>query len=138
LLDGEALAPTLAQGWAFDPSGRKSAGWKSATPGSVLDFEIEGESIFIAFWRINGPMGIATASVDGGRPARLDAWFEKTWGGYRQTVRIAEGLPPGRHKVKVTLLQERNPQSSGNEFILLGAGSIGIVKSSQQKQADNR
>ncbi len=125
LFDGEDLKPVANQGWTFNGKSKRSAGWESSAPGSVLEFEIEGEAIFISFWRIKGPMGKAAVSVDGGKPVTLDAWFEQTWGGYRHMQQIAKGLKPGMHKVKVELLQDRNPQSTGSEFRVLCLGSAG-------------
>jgi len=127
LCDGEDLKPSAVSGWSLQPRGDKGirAGWASDTPGSTIEFEIEGQSITLAYWRINGPMGIASVSVDGGPAKKLDAWFEKTWGGYRQSAEIATGLKPGKHLVKVELLAEKNAQSAGNNFRILGIGSTG-------------
>jgi len=126
LFDGEDLKPVSNQGWEFDGANKRSAGWKSATPGSSIEFEIEGESIFISYWRINGPMGKASVSVDRATPAKFDAWFDQTWGGYRQMQQIASGLSSGKHHVKVDLLGEKNAKSSGNEFRILCLGGAGV------------
>jgi hypothetical protein len=61
------------------------------------------------------------------RPAEVrDAWFDQTWGGYRQTNELARDLPPGRHRVVFEILAERNPQSTGHEYRILGLGAAGI------------
>jgi len=40
---------------------------------------------------------------------------------------VAKDLQPGRHVFKLELLSEKNPASSGNEFLFLGiAGSSGV------------
>ncbi len=128
LFEGKSLKPVANQGWAFCAPGEKyeSSGWESSAPGSSIEFEIEGESVFLSYWRIQGPMGKASVSVDGGAPVKLDAWFEKTWGGYQHTQEIAKGLKPGSHKVKVELLQERNSGSLGSRFRVLSLGSAGL------------
>jgi lysophospholipase L1-like esterase len=125
LRDGADLKPVSNQGWEFDGTHPKSAGWKSATPGSAIAFEIEGEAIFLAFWRINGPMGKASVSVDGSAPILMDAWFDQTWGGYRNMISVGKDLKPGKHVVRVELLPERNPQSTGSEFRILCLGAAG-------------
>jgi hypothetical protein len=43
-------------------------------------------------------------------------WFDQTRGGYRQTILLARDLRPGKHKVSIEIVPEKNPQSSGHEF----------------------
>lgn len=125
LSEGEGLKPVANQGWVLSQEKKNAVGWKSSTPGSVIEFEVEGETVLLSFWRIQGPMGVATASIDGAPPIKMDAWFDQTWGGYRRWEVIARGLKPGKHKVKVELLPEKNDQSTGHEFVILGLGSAG-------------
>lgn len=126
LFDGEALVPLINRGWIFDGLQSKSAGWKSSIPGSVLEFGISGKMIYLSCWRINGPMGKASISVDGGSPIVMDAWFDQTWGGYRYMLQIGKNLSSGKHIVRIELLQEKNAQSTGNEFKVLCIGSAGV------------
>jgi len=128
LFDGEALVPKTNKGWAFDGSQRKNAGWKSSVPGSVLEFEISGKVIYLSCWRLNGPMGKASISVDGGPAVVMDAWFDQTWGGYRYMLPVGKNLSSGKHTVRIELLSEKNAQSAGNEFRVLCLGSAGIEK----------
>ena len=55
----------------------------------------------------------------------IDAWFNLTWGGYRDMVLLAKNLSTGSHTVRVELLQDKNPLSTGNEFRVLCLGSAG-------------
>ena len=126
LFDGETLIPRTNLGWVFDGSPGKNSGWKSSVPGSVLEFEISGTRIYLSCWRLNGPMGKASASVDGGSPVIMDAWFDQTWGGYRYMLEIGKNLTPGKHIVRIKLLSEKNAQSTGNEFLVLCLGSAGV------------
>jgi hypothetical protein len=52
--------------------------------------------------------------------------MEPTWGGYRETVELARGLKQGSHRVCVEILPEKNGQSAGNEFRILGLGAAGV------------
>lgn len=126
LFDGETLSPLLNVNWEYDGSNKKSAGWKSSVPGSILDFEISGKNLYLSCWRINGPMGKVSVSVDGGSATVIDAWFDLKWGGYRYTNTIGNNLSSGKHKVHIELLQDKNEQSTGNEFRVLSLGSAGI------------
>lgn len=125
LFDGVTLIPLTNKNWVFDGSQIKNAGWKSSVPGSVLEFEISGKLIYLSCWRLNGPMGMASASVDGGSPVIMDAWFDQTWGGYRYMLQIGKNLRPRKHIVRIELLSEKNIQSTGNEFRVLCLGSAG-------------
>ena len=127
LFTGAHMKPTLNQGWVFEsPQNIKSAGWKATQPGSVLEFEVQGTVIFLQCWKINGPMGKVRVTVDKAAPTDLDAWFELTWGGYNLTKVIGDDLVPGKHRVRIELLKEKNPKSDGHEFRVTGLGSAGL------------
>ena len=122
LFEADTLQPVSNQGWAFDAA-RKC--WKSEQPGSVAEFAVEGEVVLIMDFHVRKPMGKAKVQVDDLPPVVRDAWFDQTWGGYRQTSELARGLKPGKHRVRIELLAEKNPQSDGHEFRLLGLGAAG-------------
>ncbi len=122
LFEAAALKPTHNDGWQFDPAG---ACWRANRPGSAIEFEIEGRSIAAMYYRIRKDMGQVSVQVDDGPPTLLDAWFEGTWGGYRQTTTVAKDLPAGKHRVKLTLLDTKSPDSTGHEFKLLALGAAG-------------
>ncbi len=125
LHEADALKPVKSEGWTLDIKGKC---WKSDRPGSRIEFEIEieGRVILLMDWHIRGPMGKAKVQVDD-RPAVVqDAWFDQTWGGYRQTIELARDLPPGKHRVALEILSEKNPQSTGHEYRILGLGAAGV------------
>lgn len=126
LFEAADLHPVRNEGWTYD-SAKKA--WVGTTPGSVIEFEISGSRIFLMDYHINGPMGKALVKVDDRPPITRDAWFEKTWGGYRETLPIAKDLSPGPHRVRIELLAEKHPQSTGNEFRVLGLGAAGTAGS---------
>ena len=122
LLEGDALKPVKNDGWILDA---KNKCWKSDRPGSRIEFEVEGQVVLTMHWHIRGPMGKAKEQVDD-RPAVVrDAWFGQTWGGYRQVAELARDLAPGKHRVSFELLSDKNPQSTGREFRILGLGTAG-------------
>jgi hypothetical protein len=75
---------------------------------------------------VKGPMGKAKMQVDDTPPVIRDAWFDQTWGGYRATQVLARDLKPGPHRVRIELLEEKNPGSDGHEFRLLGLAAAGV------------
>ncbi len=126
LQEADALKPALNNGWRFD-AGKYGydKGWMSSTPGSLIEFEVNGQFLFLSYWRIRGAMGKAKVTIDGGAPTIEDGWFDQTWGGYRNMIRLNAGKP-GTHRVRLELLQEKSEGSTGNEFRLLclGAGEV--------------
>jgi lysophospholipase L1-like esterase len=122
--DGKNLQPIFEKGWTFDPTQND---WRSSEPGSAIEFEAPGQSISLTFYRLRGKMGRVKVQVDGGPVTLLDAWFPGTWGGYHDTVMIADRLPAGMHRIRVELLKERNPESQGYEFRLHAIGSAGVT-----------
>jgi lysophospholipase L1-like esterase len=123
LLEAEALTPTRNEGWTFDAAHHC---WTSATPGSVVEFAISGTRILGMDWHKNGPMGMAAMGVDDLPAAVCDGWYEQAWGGYRGTIELARGLPPGPHRVRITLLAQTNPESDGHSFRIMGLGAAGV------------
>ena len=113
LFEGDRLKPVNNQGWTFDA---KTRGFTADQPGSVIEFEIEGRAILVTDWHIRGPFGKAKMQVDDLPPVIRDAWYEQTWGGYRDTSFLARDLNPGKHRVRIELLEDKNPQSDGHQF----------------------
>lgn len=124
LLEAADLMPISNQGWTLDQTGKAS--WQTRQPGSVLEFEIPGSAVLIMDWHIRGPEGQARVQVDDLPPVLRDGWFDQTWGGYRGTFELARGLKNKKHRVRVELLEEKNPQSTGHEFKIFGFGAAGI------------
>ncbi len=118
--NADTITPTKNEGWeAFtDPAFGSffGKGWKTAAPGSTLEFPVEGKAVSLLFYRIKGAMGIAQARVDDQPPVKMDAWFSADWGGYVPFQLVARDLAPGKHTLRVTLLDEKNSESTGNEF----------------------
>lgn len=126
LFTGTDLKPLLNNGWTFEsPANPKSHGWKATVPGSVIEFEIPGTTLFFQYWKIKGPMGKAQVSIDGSPAGEHDAWFSETWGGYNFMQSLAKNLAPGPHRLRIELLPEKNPSSTGTEFRITGLGSVG-------------
>jgi lysophospholipase L1-like esterase len=118
---GADLKPLTNSGWTPVKNG-----WQTQTPGSTIEFEITGRRIYISWYRFRGAMGKAKVQLDGGKPLVLDGWFPGTWGGYRDIRPIGIDLPAGAHRVRVELLPEKNPESTGHEFRVVAIGAADI------------
>jgi len=121
-LNADTITPKRNQGWQplrkHAYAGLFGSGWRADAPGSVLTFEVEASVVSVMFWRIKGNMGMAEAQVDDGSPVKVDAWFGADWGGYMPFQLVARDLKPGRHILRIRLLDEKNPASKGHEFRL--------------------
>ena len=126
LLEADALQPLVNQGWTNEASAPAGKSWKADKPGSVIEFEMPGRILLLMDWHIRGPMGQASVRVDGQPPVLREGWFDQTWGGYRQTTLLGRDLAPAKHRVRIELLPEKNPQSTGHEFRIMGFGAAGI------------
>ena len=124
LSEAPDLKPLRNSGWTLD---EKAACWRSDVPGSVIEFEINGTAIFSMHHVIKRAMGKAKLQVDNGTPVIYDGWFDQTWGGYRSTNLLTKDLKPGKHVVRIELLEEKNPGSDGHEFKLFGLGAAGVT-----------
>ena len=121
--DADVLKPIQNSGWTFDATNKC---WKADTVGSVIEFEIPGRGVDLMYYRIHKNMGQARVTIDGGHAKTCDAWFSQTWGGFRETADIATDLPPGNHIVRIEIINEKAPQSSGHEFRILGIAGLGL------------
>jgi lysophospholipase L1-like esterase len=123
LFEAGELKPVVNRGWAYDA---KTKAWRSDRPASVIEFDLSGRVIYSMHYVIHGPMGMARVSVDGKPQRELNAWFDQTWGGYRQTNEIARLAQAGTHRVRFELLDAKSPKSEGREFRILGLGAAGL------------
>jgi len=116
-----AITPTRADGWTLNDKNQFIA----TQPGSIFECDVEGTSISLMSWRIRGPMGKVKAQVDNEPAKVIDDWFDQTWGGYQTTDLLASDLDPGKHHVRVELLPDKDPLSTGNECHILGIAAAG-------------
>jgi lysophospholipase L1-like esterase len=124
LFEAGSLQPVANSGWTFETAGDGKY-WKADKPGSRIEFELDGKAILLMDFHIRGNMGQAKVQVDDRPPVTREAWFEQTWGGYRQTDEIARDLAAGKHRVSIEVLEEKNAQSNGHEYRLFGLGAAG-------------
>jgi hypothetical protein len=124
LQEAPDLKPIANRGWTFRP---KEKDWRAEEPGSVMELSVKGQSVLFMSHVIRGAMGRVKAQVDDQPPKVIDGWFSGTWGGYRNTAVLADGLDPAvAHRVKVELLEEKNAESTGHGFSILGVGETGV------------
>jgi hypothetical protein len=133
--EGPALNPIANSGWTTEAANSMTSiysppsGLFSSTPGDALNFEVTGKDILIGYWVYGGvtpdaPMGEAGVTVDGVPcPTNLDAWYD---GARRIFTRVASGLANTTHQVQITLLSTEDPNSGGNDFIVLSVGAAGL------------
>lgn len=126
LQEASDLKPTANQGWTLQAVGKDQA-WHADQPGSTIAFELKGADLLFMSHVIRGAMGKAEVQVDDLPPKTIDGWFPGTWGGYRSTVVLAEGLDASKvHRVRVKLLEAKDAESTGNGFSIFGLGAAGV------------
>jgi GDSL-like Lipase/Acylhydrolase family len=116
MFNRDSLTPVRYEGWQPHKGGRMGPGWVADAPGSIIEFDVEGTVVALAFHRIKGDMGIAEAQVDDLPPVKMNAWFDADWGGYTPFELVAKNLKPGTHRLRVKLLDEKSEASNGHGF----------------------
>lgn len=110
------LVPVRAGGWQT-MKGAYGQAWRAETPGSVLELDIEGTAIGLAYKKQKTGLGRVSVVVNDGPPRVLDGYFPQDWGGgYTPFVLLGSQLPAGRHRVTLTVLDERAEESPGYAF----------------------
>ncbi len=121
----DSIIPVRNSGWSVGEAWPFGRCWQAAEPGSSLEFEVEGTAISVAYYRVKGDMGMARAQVDDRPPVDLQGWFEADWGGYAAWALVARDLGPGKHSLRLELLDKKAEASGGHKFQLqavMGAG----------------
>jgi len=127
--DAESITPAVGNGWAGKTNQPFFNGWTAETPGSTLEFEVAGTTISLIFHYTNQKGGIASVQVDDLPPVKLEAYFSQDWGGgYSRFVQIADHLPAGPHRLKITLLEEKSEQVDNHQFEVSAVLAAGITE----------
>lgn len=124
--NADTLSPVVNQGWSQADSWPFGNCWEASTPGSVLEFAVEGTAISVVYYRIKGDMGAARAQVDDRPPVTLQGWFEADWGGYAAWALVARDLDPGKHVLRIEVLEARAEQSAGHKFQVQAVMAAGL------------
>lgn len=114
--NADTITPTTNQGWKTAEAWPFGKCWEAEAPGAALEFEVEGTAISVVYWRIKRDMGMAEAQVDDHPPVKLPGWFEADWGGYAAWALVARDLAPGKHTLRIRVLEEKAEQSTGHRF----------------------
>ena len=120
------LTPVCMEGWQ-SVHGAYGKAWRTEMPGSVLEFDLEGTAIGLAYKKQQAGFGRASVSVDGGEPQTLEGYFPQDWGGgYTPFVLVGRDLAPSRHRLSITVLDEKAEESPGNAFEIHAIFSAGL------------
>lgn len=120
LAEGGALRPAANTGWTFNTDHRA---WEAAKPGAALTVDVDGTALFLSYFTEHGPWGRLSVSIDGGKPAVVDAKLNREWGGHLLVGEVARGLPAGPHRVVLTLLEPRDGADGPEQFRLYGVAT---------------
>ena len=115
--------------WSYCGEWKHIAGWgedvlvESSEAGASATLVFEGEMIVLTgLW---GPeSGMADVFLDEVHVRRIDAWWSYECGFFafnRQVLFVASGLDPGKHTLRIAIVPERNPSSTGSRVSLLCA-----------------
>lgn len=121
----ENLQPTRNEGWQASKRDGSGTGWEANTPGSLLEFEVEGDAVSIIYYRTQGDRGMAEAWIDDGDPVQMDAWFVAKWN-FAAFQLVEQGLGPGKHRLRIRVLDDRNEASAGHRFQIHSVLTAGL------------
>lgn len=124
--NADTLKPVRNEGWSLGDAWPFGKCWEATQPGSTLEFDVEGTAISVTFLRVKGDTGVATAQVDDRPPVKLVGWFAATWGGYSAWELVARDLKPGKHRLRITLTDEKPGTSQGHKFQLHTVMAAGL------------
>jgi lysophospholipase L1-like esterase len=118
LLTSDKAQPKSERGWSAQPGHNQfGPGWTATEPGATLELEVEGRFVGLAYHHVRGDVGTIEVQVDDREPVTIDAYFPQDWGGgYTAFKAIADGLEPGKHALKIKLLETTHPESHGHTF----------------------
>lgn len=128
LANADSIKPVRNEGWHAGNEGdiHFGNGWFAERPGSVLEFEAEGKILSVMYHVVKRDMGKAAIQLDDLPPVTVNGWFGETWGGYNACLLLGRDLSPGKHRIRVTVLDEKDPGSTGHKFWLRAILSAGV------------
>ena len=117
---------------ADDPAWTYTGAWNTFTeehdnavyhetyePGATAEISFEGQMVtLIGAWDADG--GRADVFIDGKLQRRIDSYISYRCGFSvinREVLFVASGLKPGRHTLKIAVVDEKNPDSTGNHLM---------------------
>lgn len=121
IIDAYEMNTLKRSGWRLGPHKGGYCGWHADTPGAELTVTFSGKSVFLGYKQFAGASGRISCALDGGEPVVIDGFYEKpkvqVWaGGHTMLARLGDNLHGGEHTLKVRLLSEIHPQSTGHSF----------------------
>lgn len=121
ILDATQMNVTRQSGWVQGPHKAGYTGWNSNAPGSCLELKFSGTFAAIGSQQYHGDFGRVELQLDDKPPIQIEGHFTRRknneWkGGHTFITVIDDNLEPGEHALKITLLEERHPNSGGHMF----------------------
>ena len=130
LLEKDSFRPETQEGWEETPGEEPQKywfrrRWFASRPGSRMTFSFVGASLWISYLGIQGPAGRISVRVDDCPPVLVDSYFPHDWPDPKQMwAPVLTGLPEGKHRAVITLLDEHHPEG-GTEFYFCAAAGTG-------------
>jgi len=109
------LPATRNEGWKASTRDDSGTGWEANVPGSFLEFEVAGRAVSIIYYATKGDRGMAEAWIDDGERVKMDGWFVADWK-YAAFKLVEQDLGPGKHRLRIRILDEKNEASGGHTF----------------------
>jgi lysophospholipase L1-like esterase len=108
------LQPTANSGWTTNADNSK---WESPAAGGSIEFSFDGELLFVGYEIDAEAEPLATYRIDGGesRPLKRNP----------NRLPLAEGLPPGPHKVRIELTSPKTQPAPNAKVRIWSLGSAG-------------
>ena len=109
------------EGWRLEKGNWRGQWWASDTPGSVMELEVEGDTLIVYTNRDSSLNGNAKIVVDGKEPVNIQGWFP---GNILSSGLLYQGLGAGKHMVTITLL-DKTSQEAANHTVRIYAFGTG-------------
>ncbi len=121
IADAGSMEVLTCTGWQTGPHKGGYSGWQTNDPAALLEVRFSGRYIAIGCQQYAGDFGRALATIDDRPPVMLEGYFQKlpnnAWaGGHTVLTVLANDLADGSHILRVRMLSERHPDSSGHSF----------------------
>lgn len=121
ILDATQMNVVSQSGWTQGPHKAGYTGWQSSAPGATMEIKFSGTFAAIGSQQYSGDFGRIYLTLDDNQPIVIEGYFTKMknneWAGGHTVITILDdNLPPGEHTIKLTLLEEKHPDSNGHMF----------------------
>jgi len=114
-------------GWTLEQGNWRGQWWAGHQPGDWIEFDVVGTGVVAVLCVADKHAGAARLRVDNGPWLKRKGWHGRQWKDLVVPFDLAHGLESGRHRVRIEITAEKDPDGDSHEFRVHGIAATGVA-----------